>query len=107
MTEKSGMTENTGRNTGFSQVSHGDPGDDELSSKQYEMLGRVAISFLQGCLKGERPSIEEYVARVDHTSRPRMREVLEEVMLPLAALSPAVAESYDFPVWHAPGSPLD
>lgn len=58
----------------------------EVSKESYERIGRIALSFLNGALLGEQPDVESYVHRVPIEDRDKVRQILEEVVVPLAAI---------------------
>lgn len=74
------------QNRGIMQ-SFGDPvDDDDTRSETYEIIGRLALGYLNGVLLGEDPSIEDYVQRASEDDQPRVRQILEEVVAPLSQL---------------------
>lgn len=58
----------------------------ELSPAQYEAIGRAAIGFMNGRILGQDVSVEEYVQRAPTEAQGNVREVLEEVIVPLSKL---------------------
>lgn len=70
---------------------YGSDADMQLTPEQFQLLGRISMSFLNGCLIGEQPNIEEYVQRGPVEMHGVIREALEGVMAPLASLSPNAA----------------
>lgn len=56
------------------------------SNLSYERIGRIALSYLNGAILGHEPEIESYVQRVPVGEQIRMRQILEEVIVPLAEI---------------------
>ena len=59
----------------------------EYTDETYEAIGRAAMGMLQGSKLGDKTTLDEYVMRADVEDRPAVREILENVVVPLCSLA--------------------